>query len=63
MPGTIVRIPVKVGDSLKAGDTLVVLEAMKMETEIKSPADGTVASIEVEQGGQVATGQILAWVN
>ncbi len=62
MPGTIVRIPVKAGESVKSGDTLVVLEAMKMETEIKSPADGIISSLEVEQGNQVSAGQIIAWL-
>ena len=62
MPGAIVRIPVKAGDSVKSGDTLVVLEAMKMETEIKSPANGIISSLEVEQGNQVSAGQIIVWL-
>ena len=62
MPGTIVRIAVKAGDSVRSGDTIVVLEAMKMETEIKAPQDGTISSLAVAQGDQVATGQIIAWI-
>ena len=59
MPGSIVRIVVQQGDPVKAGDTLVVLEAMKMETDVKSPADGTVASIEVSAGDTVTSGQVI----
>ena len=46
MPGTIVDVPVKAGQAVKAGDVLVILEAMKMENEIKAPKDGTVASVK-----------------
>ncbi len=63
MPGTVVRVSCAVADSIKAGDELVVLEAMKMELPIKAPADGTVTSIAVSSGDQVTAGQILAYIN
>ena len=53
MPGTILKINVKVGDAVKKGDVVCVLEAMKMENEIFAPADGTVASVNVAQGASV----------
>lgn len=59
MPGTIVNVPVKVGQAVKAGDVLVVLEAMKMENEIKAAKDGTVASVAVSKGESVDTGAVL----
>ncbi len=59
MPGSIVRISVRQGDTVRSGDTLVVMEAMKMETDIKSPTDGTVTSIEVSQGDTVTAGQVI----
>ncbi len=59
LPGAVVRIEVKVGDQVKAGSNLLVLEAMKMENEIKSPVDGAVAQIAVTQGQQVSAGQLL----
>lgn len=59
MPGTIISVSVSAGQHVKSGDVLVVLEAMKMENEIKAPADGTVASVEVSKGESVETGQTL----
>ncbi len=59
MPGTINRINVKIGDAVKQGDVLLVLEAMKMENDITAPQDGTVSSIEVNQGATVATDAVL----
>jgi pyruvate carboxylase subunit B len=59
MPGSILRIVVREGETVSSGDTLVVLEAMKMETDIKSPVDGTVTSIEVSQGDMVTAGQVI----
>ena len=50
MPGNILDVKVKAGDSVKAGDTLLILEAMKMENEISAPQDGTIASVNVAQG-------------
>lgn len=62
MPGTVVRVEVSEGTAVKSGDTLLVLEAMKMEVEVKSPADGTVTRIEVTAGAQVNTGQTLVYI-
>ena len=53
MQGVILNILVKVGDIVKAGDNLVILEAMKLENEIKSPIDGKVVAINVEKGNSV----------
>lgn len=59
MPGTILKINVKVGDSVKSGDVVCVLEAMKMENDICAPQDGVVSSVEVAQGASVATDAVL----
>ena len=63
MPGTILGVNVKPGDQVKKGDTLLILEAMKMENEIAAPEDGVVASINVENGASVESGQLLASMN
>ena len=63
MPGNIIKVNVKAGDSVKKGDVLVVLEAMKMENDVCAPADGTVASVEVSQGATVATDEALVTLN
>lgn len=63
MPGTILRVDAKQGQNVKAGDTLMVLEAMKMENEILSPKDGVVSSIAVKQGDSVQTGALLAVIS
>ncbi|WP_096636055.1 biotin/lipoyl-containing protein [Clostridium cochlearium] len=60
MPGTIIDIKVNIGDSVKRGDTLFILEAMKMESEIASPWDGTIKEIQVIKGASVDTNDILA---
>ncbi len=62
MPGTIVSVNVTNGQSVKAGDVLVVLEAMKMENEIKAPSDGTVTSVVVAKGESVDTGATLVTI-
>ena len=59
MNGTIVNVPVSVGQAVKKGDVLVILEAMKMENEIMAPEDGTVASITVNKGEAVDSGKVL----
>lgn len=59
LAGSVARIQVKEGDAITAGQVLVVLEAMKMETEITAPADGTVGKILVEAGQAVQGGQAL----
>lgn len=63
MPGTILDVPVKAGQSVKAGDVLVVLEAMKMENEIKAGRDAVVASVAVNKGESVDTGAVLVTLN
>lgn len=60
MPGTILSVNVKEGDSVKRGDVLFILEAMKMENEIMAPRDGKVASVGVTKGASVNTGDMLA---
>ena len=62
MPGTIVSVNVSDGQSVKAGDVLVVLEAMKMENEIKAPSDGTITSVAVSKGESVDTGATLVTI-
>jgi biotin carboxyl carrier protein len=62
MPGKVVRVLVEKGASVEAGDGIVVVEAMKMQNEMKSPKAGTVASINVEVGGTVNAGDVLAVV-
>ncbi len=63
MPGTILKINVTVGQTVKSGDSLCVLEAMKMENDIPAPADGTVASILVSNGATVQSGDVLITLN
>ena len=59
MPGTILKVNVQNGASVKKGDVLMVLEAMKMENEIMAPADGVVASVNVQSGASVEAGTVL----
>ena len=59
MPGTILKVNVTAGQAVKSGDTLCVLEAMKMENEIKAPKDGTVTQVVVAKGASVSTGDAL----
>ena len=63
MPGNLIKVNVKVGDAVKKGDVLCVLEAMKMDNDIKAPADGVVASVEAAQGASVATDAVLVTLN
>ena len=63
MPGNVLKIVAELGDNVNEGDTLLILEAMKMETEIKANASGTVSSIEVSVGNQVTAGQTLVGLN
>ena len=62
MPGTIMKINVAVGDKVKKGDIVCVLEAMKMENEIFAPVDGTVTSLPVSKGASVQTDEVLATI-
>jgi len=59
LPGSIIRVAVKVGDSVKEGDLLLVMESMKMENNILSEKNGVVKSIDVEQGQAVMQDDIL----
>lgn len=59
MPGNIIRVDVNQGDTVKAGQILVILEAMKMENEIVAPKDGTVAQVVTSKGSVVDTGAPL----
>ncbi len=59
LPGNIFAIKVKEGDAVKAGDVLIVIEAMKMENEVCAPSDGVVKQIVVSKGALVATGDTL----
>lgn len=59
MPGLVVSIPVEVGQSVRAGEGVVIVEAMKMENELKAPGDGVVARIHVQPGDAVEKGAVL----
>ena len=61
--GTVFKLEAKVGDAVKKGDTLLILEIMKMETPVVAPQDGTVASIDVAVGDSVESGALLATLN
>ena len=59
MPGKVIKIPVKVGDVVKKGDTVITISAMKMESEYKSPIDGIVIKIFVNEGSTIDAHQKL----
>ena len=59
MPGLVVKVEVEVGQAVRAGQGVIVVEAMKMENELKAPADGVVASIAVQPGQTVDKGATL----
>lgn len=59
MPGSILKVNVNKGDSVKRGQVLLVLEAMKMENEITAPADGKIADVKVEQGQCITAGEVM----
>ena len=61
--GKVFKLEAKVGDTVKKGDTVLVLEIMKMETPVVAPEDGTVASIDVAVGDSVESGALLATLN
>ena len=63
MPGTILDVKVSVGQAVKKGDVICVLEAMKMENDIPAPCDGVVASVNVQKGASVAANDVLATLN
>ena len=62
MPGKIVRVLRKAGEKVEAGEGILVVEAMKMQNEIRSPKSGVVERMLVEEGRAVNSGEILAWV-
>ena len=61
--GKVFKLEKKPGDAVKAGDAVVVIEAMKMEIPVVAPQDGTVASIDVAEGASVENGDTLATMN
>lgn len=63
MPGKILSVKASVGQAVKKGEVLMILEAMKMENEVVAPEDGTVASIDVAAGDSVEAGVVLATLN
>ena len=63
LPGSIVEIVAKVGDTVKNGQPILILEAMKMENEILAPKDGVIAQILVERGQFVNNGDVLAVIS
>lgn len=63
MPGKILAIKANAGQTVKRGDVILLLEAMKMENEVVAPQDGTIASINVATGDMVEAGAVLATLN
>ena len=63
MPGKILAVKATVGQAVKKGDAIMVLEAMKMENDIVAPQDGTVASLNAAVGDSVEAGAVLATLN
>ena len=59
MPGLVLKVEVEVGQTVRAGQGVIVVEAMKMENELKAPADGVVARIEVQPGQTVDKGAVM----
>ena len=63
MPGKIVRVLVQAGEKVEAGQGLLVVEAMKMQNEIRSPKSGTVERLLAKEGQPVNAGEVLAWID
>ena len=63
MPGKVVRVLVKAGDAVEAGQGLVVIEAMKMQNEVRSPKRGTIERLLVSEGQTINAGEVLAIVS
>ena len=63
MPGTILDVKVSVGQTIRKGDVICVLEAMKMENDIPSPQDGVVASVNVQKGSNVNANDVIITLN
>ena len=62
MPGTLLDVKVSAGQTVKSGDVLMILEAMKMENEIMAPKDGTVTSVSATKGASVQSGDVLCTI-
>ncbi len=60
MPGKILAVKAQVGQSVKKGEVILLLEAMKMENEVVAPQDGKIASVNVNEGAMVESGEVLA---
>lgn len=63
MPGAILEVLVQVGDSVEPGDTVVKLEAMKMENDVKATVGGVVREVRVGKGSNVSVGEVLLMVS
>ncbi len=63
VPGKVVKLVASAGQAVKAGDSVVILESMKMEIPVVAPQDGTLASIDVAEGASVENGDTLATMN
>jgi biotin carboxyl carrier protein len=63
MPGKVVRLLVKAGDKVEAGQGLLVVEAMKMQNEVRSPKTGIVERLLAKEGQPVIAGEVLAWID
>jgi biotin carboxyl carrier protein len=62
LPGVIIAVKVNVGDAVKAGQTVAVLEAMKMENDIQAECDGTVTAVKVAKGDSVLEGAVIVTI-
>ena len=63
VPGKVLKIVASAGQAVKAGDSIIILESMKMEIPVVAPQDGTVASIDTSEGASVENGDTLATMN
>ena len=63
VPGKVLKVVASVGQAVKAGDNIIILESMKMEIPVVAPQDGTVASIDTSEGASVENGDTLATMN
>ena len=63
VPGKVCKVEAPAGQAVKAGDTVIIIEAMKMEIPIVAPQDGTIASIDVVAGAAIESGDLLATMN
>ena len=63
VPGKVLKVVASVGQAVKAGDNIIILESMKMEIPVVAPQDGTIASIDTSEGASVENGDTLATMN